>query len=237
MLHDGAGAAVDLYWIPLGAGGHLVRVNGIVYEVISSLIQRRSRCDIYHAALEIVAPSGRFAVEMTPVPNGRGCERGVVAEGAVGTRSAGQLRILRYEIRRWRDGVIPDLGDAVASPVRISEDAALAQRVLGLLPSTPRPTWGRDELGTGEMWTCNSVMSWVLTRAGVDPDAIAFPPRARAPGWDAGVAVARRQLPWPRPGTVTRPVPAMGGRTSRQPAAAAPRAVRAGGSGPSALPG
>jgi hypothetical protein len=215
MLHDGAGAAVDLYWIPLGAGGHFVRVNGIVYEVISSLIQRRPRCDIYHAALEIVAPSGRFAVEMTPVPNGRGWERGVVAEGAVGMRPAGQLRIFRYEIRRWRDGVIPDLGDAVASPVRISDDVALAQRVLGLLPSTPRPTWGRDELGTGEMWTCNSVMSWVLTRAGVDPDAIAFPPRARAPGWDAGVAVARRQLPWPRPGTVTRPVPAMGGRTSR----------------------
>jgi hypothetical protein len=195
MRHDGARAAVDLYWLPLGAGGHSVRVNGIVYETFSSLIQRRQRCDLYHAAMQILAPSGRFAVEMTPVPNGRGWERGVVASGAVGTRAAGRLRIFRYEIRRWRDGAIPDLGDAVASPVRISDDPAFAQRVLGLLPSTPTPTWGRDELGTGEMWTCNSVMSWVLTRAGVDPDAIGFPPRARAPGWDAGVAVARRQLP------------------------------------------
>ena len=110
MLHDGAEAAVDLYWLPLGAGGHSVRVNGIVYEAISSLIHRRPRCDIYHAALEILAPSGRFAVEMTPVPNRRGWERGVVAGGAVGTRAVGRLRIFRYEIRRWRDGVIPDLG-------------------------------------------------------------------------------------------------------------------------------
>lgn len=195
MLHDGATAAVDLYWLPLGAGGHSVRVNGIVYEAISSRMRRRPRCDLYHAALEILAPSGRFTIEMTPVPNGRGWERGVVADGAVGTRWAGRLRIFRYEIRRWRDGDIPDLGDAVASPVRISDDPALAERALGLLPSTPTPTWGRDELGTGEMWTCNSVMSWVLTRAGVDPDTIAFPPRARAPGWDAGITVARRQLP------------------------------------------
>jgi hypothetical protein len=195
MRHDGARAAVDLYWLPLGAGGHSVRVNGIVYETVSSLIQRRQRCDLYHAAMQILAPSGRFAVEMTPVPNGRGWERGVVAGGAVGMRAPGRLRIFRYEIRRWPDGAIPDLGDAVASPVRISDDPAFAQRVLGLLPSTPTPTWGRDELGTGEMWTCNSVLSWVLTRAGVDPDAIGFPPRARAPGWDAGVAVARRQLP------------------------------------------
>jgi hypothetical protein len=226
MLHDGAGAAVDLYWLPLGAGGHSVRVNGIVYEAISSLLQRRPRCDLYHAALEILAPSGRFAIEMTPVPNGRGWERGVVADGAVGTRSAGQLRIFRYEIRRWRDGDIPDLGDAVASPVRISDDPALAQRVLGLLPSTPTPTWGRDELRTGEMWTCNSVMSWVLTRAGVDPDTIAFPPRARAPGWDAGVTVARRRLPSAQVATAAGPGQPRVGRVASACQSPRPVAVR-----------
>jgi hypothetical protein len=194
MPDDGARAAVDLYWLPLGAGGHSVRVNGIVYEAVSSRIHRRPRRDIYHAALAVLAPSGRFAVEMTPVPNRRGWERGVVAGGAVGTRAVGRLRIFRYEIRRWRDGVIPDLGFAVAGPLRVSEDPALARRILRLLPFTPTPTWGRDELGAGEMWTCNSIISWALTRAGVDPGAIAFPPRARAPGWDAGVIVARRQL-------------------------------------------
>ena len=184
---------VDLYWIPLGAGGHSVRFNGIVYETISSRIQRRPRCDVYHTALEIRMPGGLYAVEMTPVPNRRGWERGVVAEGAVGTRWAGRLRIFRYEIRRWCDGVIPDLSYAVAGPTRVTDDPAVAHRIFDLLPSTPTPTWGRDELRAGEMWSCNSIVSWVLTRAGLDSDAIPLPPHGRAPGWDAGIEVARRR--------------------------------------------
>ena len=27
---------VDLYWLPLGAGGHCVRVNGLVYEAVAA---------------------------------------------------------------------------------------------------------------------------------------------------------------------------------------------------------
>jgi hypothetical protein len=132
---------------------------------------------------------------MTPIPNDRGWQRGVVAEGAVGTSWAGRLRIFRYEIRRWRNGVIPDLGYAVASLVRVTRDPAIALQILDLLSSMPTPTWGRDELGAGEMWSCNSIISWVLTRASVDTNTIPFPPRARAPGWDAGITVARRHAP------------------------------------------
>jgi hypothetical protein len=186
---------VDLYWIPLGAGGHSVRFNGIVYEAVSSLIQRRPRRDIYHAALGIRMPSGVYTVEMTPVPNRRSWERGVVAEGSVGTSWAGRLRVFRYEVRRWCDGVIPDLQYAVAAPVRVADDLLVAQRVLELLPLVPTPTWGRDELRAGEMWSCNSIVSWVLTRAGLDTDGMLLPSDGRAPGWDAGVAVARRQAP------------------------------------------
>ena len=29
-----SGAAIDLYWLPLGAGGHFVRLNGRIYEAI-----------------------------------------------------------------------------------------------------------------------------------------------------------------------------------------------------------
>jgi hypothetical protein len=47
-----ASAAVDLFWIPLGAGAHSVRWNGKVYEAIKALTQRRPRCDLYHSALE-----------------------------------------------------------------------------------------------------------------------------------------------------------------------------------------
>lgn len=186
---------VDLYWIPLGAGGHSVRFNGIMYEAISSMMQRRPRCDICHTALEIRDRSGLYTVEMTPVPNRRGWERGVVAEGAVGTRWAGRLRLFRYEIRRWRDGVIPDLQYAIAAPLRVTDDPAVAQRILELLPSVPTPTWGRDELRAGEMWSCNSIVSWVLTVAGIKIDGIALPEHGRAPGWDAGITVARLHAP------------------------------------------
>jgi hypothetical protein len=44
-------AAVDLYWIPLGAGGHSVCLNGRVLEAIEAARQYRARCDLDHAAL------------------------------------------------------------------------------------------------------------------------------------------------------------------------------------------
>ena len=187
---SGAAGLVDLYWIPLGAGQHSVRLNGIVYETIRSTLERRGRCDLYHTALEIHLPGGRFSVEMTPVPDNAGHERGVVAEGPVGARSLGRLRLFRYEVRRWRDGVVPDLGFAVASPIRVADDLVLAQRVFDLLPRVPRLVWGRDERSTGDMWSCNSITSWTLAAAGVDVTSIPLPPLARAPGWDAGRILA-----------------------------------------------
>jgi hypothetical protein len=42
------------------------------------------------------------------------------------------------------------------------------------------------------MWNSNSVISWALVRAGVIDAAGSPPAGGRAPGWDAGVAVARR---------------------------------------------
>jgi hypothetical protein len=184
---------VDLYWIPLGAGAHVVRISGGAYEAIAARIHRRARCDLYHSALVVGTTEGSFVIEMTPISDGRGRQdRGVVAEGPVGMKLAGRLRIFRYEIHRWRGGVIPDLAHAVASPVRLTDDAALAQRVLDLVPSVPTPTWGRDELRAGDMWNSNSVVAWLLVRAGLDAAAGRPPPGGRAPGWDAGIVTARR---------------------------------------------
>ena len=143
--------AIDLYWLPLGAGGHSVRLNGRIFEWFAARLEHRDRCDLYHSALEVHAPEGRFVIEQAPAWS-QGADRGVVAEGAVGTRVAGRLRPFRYEIRRWRDGVIPDVAEAVDSPQRLSEDAARARRLLELVPQVPTPVWGRDELRTGEMW-------------------------------------------------------------------------------------
>src|SRR6476619_5212783 len=123
-------SSVDLYWLPLGAGGHSVRLNGRIFEAVAARLGRRAPCDLYHSALVVHVPEGRFVIEQAPVPRGRGSERGVVAAGAVGSRWAGRFRVFRYELRRWRDGVIPDVGEAVDSPRRLTGEAALGRRLL-----------------------------------------------------------------------------------------------------------
>jgi hypothetical protein len=185
-------SGVDLYWLPLGAGGHSVRLNGVVFEAVVSRLERRAACDLYHSALEVRVPEGRFVIEMAPIPAGD-LQRGVVAEGAVGSRQARRLRIFRYEVRRWRDGVIPDVDEAVDSPQLLTDDPGLAQRVLDLVPEVPTPVWGRDELSAGEMWNSNSLTSWLIARTGLDAETIRPPAGGRAPGWDAGLVEARRQ--------------------------------------------
>jgi hypothetical protein len=119
-------------------------------------------------------------------------ERGVVAGGPVGLRALGRFDLFRYEVRRWRDGVIPDLAEAVESPRHLSDDPACARRLLELVPLVPTPVWGRDEMDTGEMWNSNSTTSWLLERSGLDAAAIPLPSDGRAPGWDAGITMARR---------------------------------------------
>ena len=150
---------------------------------------------LYHSALIVTTNDGSFVIEMTPITDGRGRQdRGVVSEGPVGMRWAGRLRVFRYEIHRWRGGVIPDLAQAVASPVRLTNDVATAQAVLDLVPSVPTPTWGRDELRAGDMWNSNSVVAWLLARAELDGAAGRPPGGGRAPGWDAGIVAAQRSV-------------------------------------------
>ncbi len=160
---------------------------------MSALVHRRRACDLYHSALEIIVPEGRFVIEMAPTPDPHGAQRGVVAEGSVGMKWAGRLQLFRYEVRRWRDGLIPD-GAAATSTVRVSVDPTCAQRLLDLVPSVPSPVWGRDELDAGDMWNSNSVVSWLLTRGGVEIAQIEPPPGGRAPGWSAGLVVAAREV-------------------------------------------
>jgi hypothetical protein len=187
-------AAVDLYWLPLGAGGRSVRLNGRAFEAVSARLERRAPRDLYHSALEVRLGAERFVIEMAPAWDSHGEEHGVVAEGAVGTRWAGRSRMFRYEIRRWLDGRIPDIREAVTSPRQLTQDPACARRVLDLVAHVPTPVWGRDELATGDMWNSNSVVSWLLQRSGMHADAIEPPAAGRAPGWRAGTALARRQM-------------------------------------------
>ncbi len=187
-------ACVDLYWLPLGADdtSHCVRLNGRLFEAAASRLGHRPACDLYHSALEVRLGPDRFVIEMAPVWLNKEADRGVVCEGAVGLPVLGRSRLFRYEVRCWRNGVIPDVDEAVGSPVRLSASSAQARRLLDLVPTFPTATWGRDELRTGDMWNSNSLTSWLLASTGHDVDHINPPAHGRAPGWSAGVVVAAR---------------------------------------------
>lgn len=118
-------AGIDLYWIPLGAGGSgFVRLNGRIYEAIKARLERRRPLAIYHTALQVHVSDGRFVVEtMWPSPDSNTASRGVVLEGAVGSRLLARLLTFRYEVRRWHNGVLPDADEAVGGPQRVSDDA------------------------------------------------------------------------------------------------------------------
>jgi hypothetical protein len=202
-------ARIELYWLPLGAGGWFVRLNGRLYEAIHALLERRRPLDLYHSALRVHLPEGSFAIENCwPIPDGDGPSRGVVVEGPVGSRRMARWRALRYEVRRWRDGIIADADAAVASPQFLSDDPVRACRLLDLVAALPTPVWGRDELGTGEMWNSNSVIAWLLAQVGLLTDEIHPPTGGRTPGWEAGLVMARRQQPGDdRPGHTSRVTP------------------------------
>jgi hypothetical protein len=191
---------IDLFWLPLGAGGRSVRLNGTIFEAVAAWLEGRDRCDLYHSALQVYLPEGRYVIEQAPAWSD-GAERGVVAEGSVGARAAGRFRLFRYEVRRWRDGAIPDIAEAVESPCRLSDDPDCARQLLALVPEVPTAVWGRDELGAGEMWNSNSLISWLLARSGLAVQSVHPPRGGRAPGWRAGIVIAYRQQArggWPQ---------------------------------------
>lgn len=186
-------ASIDLYWIPLGAGGHFVRLNGKIYEWITALLEGRPPADLYHSALIVNNQRGKTVIENAwPIPDHHPETRGVVVEGPVFARPFGHWRVLRYEVRCWPDGEILDAKHAVESTVRIHVDEATTEQLVRLVRETPRHTWGRDEIHAGEMWNSNSVISWILTRAGIDTARLRPPGSGRAPGWRAGIWAARR---------------------------------------------
>jgi hypothetical protein len=184
-------ADLALYWLPLGAGGaRLVRASGRLYEVRAAKREGRCPAALYHSALRARLGSVSYVIEVAPAWDRREADRGVAASGPVGLAVLGRSDWFRYEVRCWRGGTIPDEKYSVASPVHISTDAARVQRLLDAVGTVPTPIWGRDELATGEMWNSNSVIAWLLLQSG--HDLTAAPLGGRAPGWAAGVELARR---------------------------------------------
>jgi hypothetical protein len=115
-------------------------------------------------------------------------------EGPVWSPRLGRLRVFRYEVRRWLDGYIADAAKAVDSPRSVSRDQAEARRVLELTHSVPAHVWGRDLLGSGDMWNSNSVIAWLLASGGLAAAEMDPPPNGRAPGWETGIAIAKKSF-------------------------------------------
>ena len=180
-------ASIRLHWIPLGAGGYAVRWSGRVFERCAARVTHRAPRDLVHAALEVWLDEERWTVEMAPAWAAGG--RGAAVTGPVGLRVLGWSRLFRYEVRLWPGGVIPDLAEAVTSVV-VATTEAQTRGLLAAGGRVPALTWGRDELGLGEMWTSNSVVAWLLATSGHAVGAIPLPAGARAPGWDAGCRYA-----------------------------------------------
>jgi hypothetical protein len=182
---------VDLFWVPLGLGPHgaPVRWAGRLYEAVAAARERRPRRHLFHTALEARTGGETWRIEIA-VPEHRD-DDGVVAHGPVGADFLARSRWFRYEVRCRTGSSIPRVPPMVG-PVSVSTRAAAAGRILELVPEFPLRTWGRDELGAGEMWNSNSFVSWLLVRAGLWTDEIRPPVGGRAPGWEAGVRVAGR---------------------------------------------
>ena len=185
-------SCVDLYWLPLGAGGRCVRLNGRVFEALVARREHRPAADLYHSALEVRLAATAGSSRWRPVWNTPEPERGVVAEGPVGLRWLGRSRWFRYEVRCWRGGRIPDVDEAVDSPVRMSDDAWHAERVLALVPRF------RDRhLGAGRAAHRRHVeleLAHVVAPRPQRPRPVRVGPPAggRAPGWDAGLVAGSR---------------------------------------------
>lgn len=185
------GTRAELWWLPVGAGGHVVVHTSRWWERLQARREHRVPEPLLHAALEVYTDSCRYVVEMTPAWGQPAEARGVLASGSVGFRPLGHLRLFRYEVRAWPDGVLPDRAFAVGPPVTVPLTADGAAALLGQLRHVPPLTWGRTVRPTGDMWNSNSLVSWLLTTAGIDAARL-VPAAGRAPGWSAGIAVAGR---------------------------------------------
>lgn len=191
-MRDLGSARVTLYWIPLGAGGAvIVRISGRIYEAMQAAIRRRQPLDLYHTALELHVDGNRYIIENGwPSPDNNVSARGVVVVGPVWARWLGRFRAFRYEVRCWQGGSIPDVGEAVAART-LTTDSEAAKRLLDRAVSVPAETWGRDVRNLGEMWNSNSVISYLLTVAGLPAEEYSPPTDGSVPGWRTGIALAR----------------------------------------------
>ncbi|MCS5479455.1 hypothetical protein NYP18_07275 [Corynebacterium sp. YIM 101645] len=185
-----ADAHALLWWLPVGAGGHVVVHTSRWWELWNAVRARRAPEPLFHAVLEVFTGQHRHVIEMGPAWGQRGPVRQVVATGPVGAQALGRWVMFRYEVRCWAEGDIPDREFAVGPPRRISLTVREAADLVARTAEVPTHVWGQDIFGVGDMWNSNSLISWLLQSSGIDARALAPPAPGRAPGWRSGILAA-----------------------------------------------
>ena len=161
-------------------------------RVVRSPVATPGRCDLYHSALEVHVPEARFVIEQAPAWRRRRRARRR-RRGPGRHPRAGRFRLFRYEVRRWRDGVIPDAAEAVESPHAPERRDRLRAATARAGAGDADARMGPRRTGTGEMWN-STRSSRGSSCAVVSTSSPLAPPRGgRAPGWNAGIVIARRQ--------------------------------------------
>ena len=180
---------LDLYWIPVAAGTpRLQRASLRGWEAFEAARCRRPRATLFHSALKLTRQDETLTLEVTPAfIDSPGPP---ILTGPVGMAGADRFRLFRYQLRLARVERLPDEEFAVTSPVRLAESCTVSERLLELAPSVPRHTWGRRVRGTREIWTSDSTVAWLLTRAGIGLEGVLPPAGGRAPGWQVGFELA-----------------------------------------------
>lgn len=181
--------------MPVGAGTSRFQQASLrLWESIEAARARRSRTILYHSALKLRTEGRTRTLELMPAFVSTASA--ALMTGPVGVSFAGRLRLFRYKIVCLEVESLPDEQWAVDSPQVLSEDPEVAEAIVRLAGRTPRYTWGRRVRGTSEMWTSDSVIAWLLMQLGVDLSPIRIPADGRAPGWFAGIELAKKR---PRP--------------------------------------
>ncbi|WP_225994980.1 hypothetical protein [Streptomyces arboris] len=135
-----------LWWLPVGAGGHVVIRTSRWWEALAARREHREPQPLFHAALEVFSDGRRHVIEMGPSWGQVSPARGVVATGPVGWEALGRWRLFRYEVRCWPDGVLLDHDLTVGAPQQIALIPDGARSLLARVSTRARPHLGTRRL-------------------------------------------------------------------------------------------
>ena len=179
--------------MPVGAGTpRLQRASLRLWEAFEAARARRTRTVLYHSALKLHTEGRTRTLELMPAFIDSASPP--LLTGPVGAGLAGPPRPLPHQRVCTHRGGAPPRRWGGERAQGLAHDESVARAIIALAPAVPPYTWGRRVRGTSEMWTSDSVISWLLLRAGVDLAAMHIPAGGRAPGWEAGLEVASRGL-------------------------------------------